>query len=328
MPIAVTGVIAMDHLITFPGRFPVRPVTGRPHIASLTFLAERVETRRGGTAANIAYGLGRLGQDPVLVGVAGSDFADYQVWLKQHGVDTDSVRVVPGEPTARQVCTTDIDGHRISTFRPGATRTARARPLRSVVERTGGIDLVMIAPGDAPATMLRHVEECRALGLPFAVHVARQISGMSRKDAKSAVSGARCLFTGEGESELLREATGWTAAQLLDRVGAWVTALGPAGVRIERAGHRPSLVPAIGSVTVADPAGAGDALRAGLLAGVARGIPLERAAQLGCILASFALESPGSQEYPMDVRVLLNRARGAYGHTAAAAIRRLLTYAA
>ncbi|TGB10189.1 PfkB family carbohydrate kinase [Streptomyces sp. MZ04] len=327
MPIAVTGVIAMDHLITFPGRFPARPVTGRPHLATLTFLAERLETRRGGGAANIAYGLGRLGHDPVLVGVAGSDFADYQVWLKQHGVDTDSVRVVPGEPTARQVCTTDIDGHRVSTFRPGATRSARARPLRTVLERTGGIDLVMIAPGD-PAVMLRHTKECRALGLPFAVHIARQISGMSRTGVKSLVSGARCLFTGETESELLRDATGWTAGQLLDRVGAWVTALGPAGVRIERAGRRPSPVPAIGSVTVTDPAGAGDALRAGLLAGLVRGTPLERAAQLGCALASFALESPGAQEYPMNVRVLLNRVRGAYGHTAAASVRRLLTYAA
>ncbi|MEV0322602.1 PfkB family carbohydrate kinase [Streptomyces sp. NPDC050658] len=329
MPIAVTGVIAMDHLITLPGRFTERPATdGRPHLGSLTFLAERVESRRGGTAANTAYGLGRLGQDPVLVGVAGSDFTDYQLWLKQHGVDTDSVRVVPGESTARQVHATDIDGRSISTFRPGAARHARPRSLRSVAERTGGIGLVMIAPDDPP-TMLRYAQECRSLGLPFAVRPARpELSVLGRAEAKSLVSGARCLFTSGGhESTLLTETTGWTARQLLGRVGVWVTALGPAGVVVERSGHRPTLVPATEPVTVVDRAGAGDALRAGFLAGLARGTPPERAAQLGCALASFAVEWRGPQQYPMDVRVLLNRVRAAYGHTAAASIRRLLTYA-
>ena len=326
MPIAVTGVIAMDHLITFPGRFSEGPARHGPHIAALTFLAERLETRRGGGAANIAYGLGGLGRDPVLVGTVGPDFADYQVWLKQHGVDTDSVRVVPDEPTARRVCATDIDGERVSTFHPGALRASRTLSLRSVMERTGRLDLVVIAPGDPVATR-RHTEECRVLGLPFAVHPSREAAGADRAHAKYAVSGASCLFTDEYESALLKESTGWTTPQVLARVGTWVTTLGPRGVRVERAGREPSLVPAVGpdSVTVADPSGAGDALRAGFLSGAVRGAPAVRSAQLGCVLASFALETHGTQEYPMDVRALLNRVRGAYGHAAAAAIHRLLT---
>ncbi|MEU5996846.1 carbohydrate kinase family protein [Streptomyces sp. NPDC047197] len=327
MPIAITGVIAMDHLMTFPGRFPERLVGDRPHVASLAFLASRLEMRRGGAAANVAFGLGRLGLDPVLVGAVGSDFADYQVWLKQHGVDTESVLVVPGEHTARHVCTTDLEGERVSTFRPGALWASSTLSLRSVAASTGGLGLVVVEPGD-PAAMLRHTEECRALGLPFVAHPSWQIEGMGRADIKHLISGTSCLITNEGESERLREATGWSGPRVLERVGAWVTTLGAAGARIERPGREPCLVPALGSVTVAEPSGAGDAFRAGLVAGAIQGAPPERAAQLGCALASFALETTGTQEYAMDVRRLLDRVREAYGHTAAAAIRRLLTYAA
>ncbi|WP_409060433.1 PfkB family carbohydrate kinase [Streptomyces sp. SYP-A7185] len=352
MSVAVTGAIAMDHLLTFPGRFPDRPGadrsgTGRsgadqseagrpgagrpgprrPHVASLPFLAERFAVRRGGAAANIAFGLGRLGLTPVLVGAAGSDFADYQVWLKQHGVDTESVLVVPGEHTARHVRATDAAGERITAFRPGAMGASATLSLRSVAERTGGLDLVVVAPGD-PVAMLRHTAECRALGLPFVAHPAWRIGALGRAGLTYCVSGARCLVTGEGEARRLREATGWSGPGVLERVGAWVTTLGAAGARIERAGREPCLVPALGSVTVAEPSGAGDAFRAGLVAGLVRGAPLERSAQLGCALAAFALEAPGAQEYAMDVRRLLGRVREAYGHTAAAAIHRLLAPAA
>ncbi|MEU5953056.1 PfkB family carbohydrate kinase [Streptomyces sp. NPDC047525] len=313
--------------MTFPGRFPKSSAPDRPHVASLAFLAERLEIRRGGGGADVAFGLGRIGLDPVLVGAVGPDFADYQVWLKQHGVDTESVLVVPGEHTARYMCTTDMEGERVSTFRPGALRASSTLSLRSVAERTGGLGLVVVEPGD-PAAMLRHTEECRALGLPFVVHPSWQIGGLGRADIKYLVNGASCLFTDEVDAERLRESTGWSGPRILERVGAWVTTLGAAGARIERHGHEPSLVPAPGSVTVADPSGAGAAFRAGLVAGAAQGAPLERAAQLGCVLASFALETAGTQEYALDVRRLLNRVRETYGHTAAAAVRRLLTYAA
>ncbi|MFG2497879.1 PfkB family carbohydrate kinase [Streptomyces sp. NPDC048441] len=329
MPIAVTGVIAMDHLMAFPGRFPERPVAGRPHVASLAFLAERITTRRGGAAADIAFGLGRIGLAPVLVGAVGGDFADYQVWLKQHGVDIESVLVVPGERTAQYVCTTDAELNRITSYHPGASRAAYTISLRSVAARTGGLDLVMISAND-PAAMHRHTEECRALGVPFAADPARQLAGMARKDVKCLIGGASWLFTDEYESTMIKESTGWTTAHVLDQVRTWVTTLGAAGVRIERAGHEPCLVPAVESVTesvaqsVTGSVGARHALRAGLLAGIARGAPPEGAAQLGCALASFALESAGPQEYPMDVRALLTRIRVAYGHRAAAAVRPVL----
>ncbi|WP_037819308.1 PfkB family carbohydrate kinase [Streptomyces sp. NRRL B-3229] len=302
----------MDHLMSFPGRFTEQLVPDHLHTLSLSFLSDRLEIRRGGVAANIAYGLGRLGAAPVLVGAAGADFADYQVWLKQHGVDTDSVLVVPGEHTARFVCTTDADHNQIATFHAGAMRAAYTIALRDVRERVGGLDLVVVSPND-PAAMLRHTEDCRTGGLPFVADPSQQIARMGRDDVRSLLAGARLLFTNAYESALLRECTGWNTGQVLERVGTWVTTLGADGVRLERAGHEPVVVPGVPEVAVSDPTGAGDALRAGLLAALTQGVPLTPAAGLGCVLASFALESIGTQTYAPSARAVATRLREVYG---------------
>ncbi|MDH6450058.1 adenosine kinase [Streptomyces sp. SAI-149] len=310
--VAVTGSIAMDHLMSFPGRFTEQLVPDQLHNLSLSFLSDRLEIRRGGVAANIAYGLGRLGAAPVLVGAAGADFADYQVWLKQHGVDTDSVLVVPGEHTARFVCTTDADHNQIATFHAGAMRAAYTIALRDVRERVGVLDLVVVSPND-PAAMLRHTGDCRGGGLPFVADPSQQIVRMGREDVRSLLAGARLMFTNAYESALLRECTGWTTGEVLERVGTWVTTLGADGVRLERAGHEPVVVPGVPEVAVADPTGAGDALRAGLLAALTQGVPLASAARLGCVLASFALESVGTQTYAPSARAVATRLRDVYG---------------
>lgn len=310
--VAVTGSIAMDHLMSFPGRFTEQLVPDQLHNLSLSFLSDRLEIRRGGVAANIAYGLGRLGAAPVLVGAAGADFSDYQVWLKQHGVDTDSVLVVPGEHTARFVCTTDADHNQIATFHAGAMRAAYTIALRDVRARVGALDLVVVSPND-PAAMLRHTEDCRVGGLPFVADPSQQIARMGRADVRSLLAGARLLFTNAYEAALLRECTGWNSGEVLERVGTWVTTLGADGVRLERAGHEPVAVPGVPEVAVADPTGAGDALRAGLLAALTRGVPLAPAARLGCVLASFALESVGTQTYAPSARAVATRLRAVYG---------------
>ncbi|MEG3626647.1 carbohydrate kinase family protein [Streptomyces poriticola] len=315
--IAVTGSIAVDHLLTFPGRFTEQLVPDRLDRISLSFLCDRLETRRGGVAANIALGLGRLGLSPLLVGAVGSDFADYQVWLKQNGVDTDSVLVVPGGHTARFVCTTDADQNQIGAFHPGAMGAACTISLREVRRRAGRLDLVMVSPND-PAAMLRHTEECRATGLPFVADPSQQIARMGAADVRYLLAEARWLFTNAYESSLLRECTGWTARRILDRVGTWVTTRGADGVLIERSGEEPLVVPAVPDATAVEPTGAGDALRAGMLAGLVRGVPVVAAARLGCALASFALEAVGTQEYAVSARSLAARVRDAYGERAPA----------
>ncbi|MEU7488206.1 carbohydrate kinase family protein [Streptomyces sp. NPDC042319] len=312
MRIAVTGSIATDHLMTFPGNFTDQLLADRLDRVSLSFLADRLDIRKGGVAANISFGLGLLGLRPVLVGAVGADFEPYRVWLKQHGVDTDSVRVSEELHTARFVCTTDRMQNQIATFYAGAMTEARHIDLGAVLARVGRLGLVMISPDD-PEAMVRHTRACRALGIPFAADPSQQLARLTRADVLELVDGARWLFTNEYESALLAERTGLTEAEILRRVGCWITTHGAAGARIRRDGRPPLAVPAVEVAGVVDPTGVGDAFRAGFLAGMAWGVPEKCAAQLGCAVAATALDYVGTQEYRLYRDALVARVRGTYG---------------
>ncbi|MFE0178747.1 carbohydrate kinase family protein [Streptomyces sp. NPDC059002] len=316
MRIAVTGSIATDHLLTYPGRFSEQLIADRLAEVSLSFLADELEIRRGGVAANIAFGLGRLGLAPALVGAAGRDFADYRQVLEENGVDTAPVHISSSRHTARFVCTTDADHNQIATFYAGAMAEAREIDLAPIARQRGGLDLVVVAPND-PDAMVRHTQECRTLGIDFAADPSQQLARLDGEQARQLVDGARWLFTNQYESALLRERTGASEEELLGRVGAWVTTLGAQGVVISRAGKPPLRVPAVGTADEVEPTGVGDAFRAGFLAGVAWQWPLERAAQLGCAMATVVLESVGTQEYKLSAADLLTRLEQAYGPQAA-----------
>ncbi|MFI5621820.1 carbohydrate kinase family protein [Streptomyces sp. NPDC051567] len=312
MRIAVTGSIATDHLMTFPGRFAEQLLADRLDRVSLSFLADNLDVRRGGVAANIAFGLGTLGLRPLLVGAVGADFEPYRVWLKDHGVDTDSVRVSGTRHTARFVCTTDRDQNQIATFYAGAMAEAREIDLREVTARAGRPDLVLISPDD-PQAMLRHTRTCRELGIPFAADPSQQLARLERAEVRELVDGADRLFTNEYEAALLCEKSGLTEEQVLRQVGSWVTTHGEAGVRVRAEGRAPLTVHAIEVPGVVDPTGVGDAFRAGFLAGTAWGVSEQAAAQLGCAVAATVLGSVGTQEYHLSGEQLLTALRTAYG---------------
>ncbi|MGW5781980.1 carbohydrate kinase family protein [Streptomyces sp. NPDC003863] len=312
MRIAVTGSIATDHLMTFPGWFSEQLLADRLDRVSLSFLADNLEVRRGGVAANIAFGLGVLGLRPALVGAVGADFEPYRVWLKDHGVDTDSVRVSESLHTARFVCTTDRAQNQIATFYAGAMAEAREIDLREVAARTGRLELVLVSPDD-PEAMLRHTRACRDLGIPFAADPSQQLARLDGEQVRELVDGARFLFTNEYETALLLEKSGWTEADVLRRVETWVTTHGEAGVRIRGEGRDPLAVPAVEVPAVVDPTGVGDAFRAGFLAGWLWGVPERCAAQLGCAVAATVLDYVGTQEYRLHRDSLLDRIRTTYG---------------
>ncbi|ALO10097.1 Putative Adenosine kinase [Streptomyces venezuelae] len=312
MRIAVTGSIATDHLMTFPGWFSEQLLADRLDRVSLSFLADNLEVRRGGVAANIAFGLGVLGLRPALVGAVGADFEPYRVWLKDHGVDTDSVRVSEKLHTARFVCTTDRAQNQIATFYAGAMAEAREIDLRDVVARTGRLELVLVSPDD-PQAMLRHTRTCRDLGIPFAADPSQQLARLDGEQVRELVDGARFLFTNEYETALLLEKSGWSEAEVLRRVGTWVTTHGEAGVRIHGADRTTLAVPAVQVAGVVDPTGVGDAFRAGFLAGTLWGVPERCAAQLGCAVAATVLDYVGTQEYRLHRDSLLDRIRTTYG---------------
>ena len=318
MRIAVTGSIATDHLMTFPGRFTDQLIPDKLDKVALSFLVDTLEIRRGGVAANIAFGLGCLGLRPLLVGTAGTDFAEYRGWLQGHGVDTAGVRESALHHTARFVGTTDAVMNQIASFYPGAMSEDVDIDLG---ELAGQVDLILIGASD-PDAMLRFTAQCREHQIPFAADTSWQLARFDGGQVRQLVTGAAYLFCNEYEATLTEHKSGWTADQLTEQVGVRVTTLGSAGARVDRRGRPPIIVAAVPDVQPQEPTGAGDAFRSGFLAAIAWGLSLERAAQLGNMMAVHALETTGTQEYSLKPANVAERFAAAYGELAAQEIAR------
>lgn len=321
MRIAVTGSIATDYLMSFPGRFTDHLVDEQleENNLSLSFLADHLEIRKGGVAANIAFGLGQMEMHPILIGAVGPDFAEYREWLEKHNVDTGAVHVSQDQHTSRFLCTSDESQNQIATFYPGAMGEARDIKLKPIVEKSDGLDLVVISPND-PVAMGRYTEECRQHGYPFAADPSQQLARLEGSEMRGLVDGATYLFSNAYETSLLLRGTGWTHEEVLDRVGTWVTTHGEDGVRIESKGAPAITVPALPVESVVEPTGVGDAFRAGFLWGVSKELSIERAAQVGCTLAAQVLEIMGTQEYEVDKKAFSERVAKTYGEDAGAEI--------
>ena len=316
--IAVTGSIAMDHLMRFSGQFSESLVTEQLDRVSLSFLVEDLQIRRGGIAPNICFGLAALGLEPLLVGSVGEDFGDYRAWLERHGVRTWPIWVSETQHTARFICTTDSVNAQIGSFYTGAMAEARQIELQPIAERAGGLDLVVISPND-PEAMLRHTDECRSRGLGFVADPSQQMAWLDGPKIKRLIDGATYLFSNDYEDGLITQKTGWSHEEVLQRVAVRVITRGAKGSSVEIAGEPRLDIPIAREVARVDPTGVGDAYRAGFLAGLAWKVPLERCGQLGSLLATYAIEVVGTQEYRFD-GTFLTRFEDAYGVTAAAQI--------
>ena len=316
----IAGSIATDHLMSFAGKFEDSLVVEQLHKLSVSFLVDDLEIRRGGVAPNMCFGLAALGLRPVLVGSAGEDFSDYRSWLERHGVDCESVRISESKHTARFVCTTDSTMAQFASFYPGAMSEARLIELAPIVSRVGAPAYVLIGADD-PDGMLRHTEECRQRGYPFIADPSQQLAFGEGELIRELIDGAAILFSNEYESHMIEQKTGWSADEVLAKVGLQVTTLGADGVRIKRQGEEDIVVPAAKDVAAVEPTGVGDAFRAGYLAATAWGVGLERAAQVGCVLAAYVVETVGTQEYHFTGSDFVARLEASYGAEAAAEVR-------
>ncbi len=320
MRIAVTGSIATDHLLTFDGRFVEQLLPDQLAKLSVVFLADDLQVRRGGTGANIAFGMGVLGQRPLLVGSVGKDAADYLTWLSDHGVDTAGVRTSESLASPRFTCTTDQDQNQIGTFYPGAMAEAAEIELAPF----GAVDLVVVSPND-PGAMLRHTAECREAGTPFAADPSQTLTFLDGAAIRSLVEGATYLFTNEYEAGLVRDKTGLSDAELLDMVGTRITTHGADGVVVTRKGEPDLRVGVCPARSIAEPTGVGDAFRAGFLTATAWGLGLERACQVGATLATLVVETVGTQEYAFSAEDFTGRIAEAFGAEAADEVRARLS---
>jgi adenosine kinase len=314
--IAVTGSIATDHLMRFPGKFSEQLLPDHLQKVSLSFLVDDLVIHRGGVAGNMAFAIGVLGGDVALVGAVGKDFDDYRRWLTSHGIDCDGVLVSETAYTARFVCTTDEAMAQIASFYPGAMSEARNIKLADLVSRTSAPELVIIGAND-PEAMFLHTEECRELGLAFAADPSQQLARLSGEEIRKLIGGATYLFTNDYEWDLLLQKSGLSEAEVMNQIGLRVTTLGPKGVDLVSSDGTFIHVDVVPETHQADPTGIGDAFRAGFLTGRGAGLSLERSAQLASLVAVLVFEAPGPQEWTWDREAAIARLSGAYGAPAA-----------
>jgi adenosine kinase len=317
MRIVVTGSIAFDYLMSFPGKFTEHFLPEHFSRVSLSFLVDSMDKRRGGCAPNIAYTLALLGERPCLMGTAGLDFDDYRRWLEAAGVDTSLVKQVPDKFTASFFCSTDAANNQIASFYTGAMAHAAELSFRTA----GTIDLVIVSPND-PAAMMQYAEECRAMEIPYIFDPGQQCARMSGDELMDGLNGAHIVICNDYELELLRQKTTLGEDEILERAGALVVTRGENGSSILRKG-RPSVdVPAVTPQRIADPTGVGDAYRGGFMKGLAMGASDEICARLGSVSATYALEHLGGQShaytwdefmqrYEQHFGALVDQARGA-----------------
>lgn len=290
MDIVITGSVAYDYLMTFPGRFQEHILPEKLEAISLSFLVDTLVRRRGGIAPNIAYNMALLGQRPKIFATVGTDFGDYRTWLEAKGVDTTYAEVVEDKLTASFFATTDLENSQMASFYPGAMADASRLSLHHLKERP---DLVVISPND-PAAMDKCIAECKEAEIAYLYDPSQQIVRVNGDDIRSGIEGAFALFVNEYEFELTLKMTGYTMEDILSMVDFMVITLGKNGASV----HHKSEVYQVSSVPpeqIIDPTGAGDAFRGGFLTGYSLGLDWKTCARMGALSATYCLESDGPQ---------------------------------
>ena len=316
MKVAVAGSVGGDHIMSFGGKFTDSLVAGSLSKVSLSFLVDTLQIRRGGCGANISFGMGALGLNPILIAAVGKDWVEYQDWLNRHGVDTSHVLVSQTLHTATFMVTTDTELNQIASFFPGAMSEARNIQLAPIISKTGKFDLLVISPDD-PKAMMAYSQMARDLKIPVAADPSQQLARMDGKEIAQLIDGAKYLFLNEYELALAIQKTGWTDRQLFDRVQVRVVTLGSKGAQIEEHGKESIYVGVPKEKVKLDPTGVGDNFRSGFIAGLAWGLGHERCGQLGSMLATYCIETTGTQEYHFTKDEFLSRFEVAYGKVAA-----------
>jgi adenosine kinase len=301
MKLIVTGSIAFDYLMSFPGKFIEHFLPEHMQRISLSFLVDTMDKRRGGCAPNIAYTLALLDERPYLMAVAGQDFGGYRQWLEAAGVDTSLVRQVPDKFTASFFCSTDEDNNQIASFYAGAMANAAELSFRTIED----CGLVIISPND-PAAMIQYAQECRALKIRYIFDPGQQCTRMSGQELREGIVGAHIVIANDYEFELIREKTTLGEADVLKEAAALIVTRGEHGSSIYTQKGRTD-VPAVKPNRIVDPTGVGDAFRGGLMKGLARGAHIQVAAQIGSVAATYALEHLGGQSHSYTLNEFTSR---------------------
>jgi adenosine kinase len=305
MAIVITGSIAYDYLMTFPGYFKQNILPDKLDKISLSFLVDTMTKERGGIAPNIAYTLALLGEKPILFGTAGQDFSEYRAWLDGHGIKTKYVKVIEDKFTASFFVNTDLENNQIASFYTGAMADSAKLSISDI--QKGDADYLVISPND-PGAMKKYVEECVQLGIPYLFDPSQQVARNPHEDLREGVLHAHAVFCNEYEFELLQKHTGLSAKEIENTVKLLVVTLAEKGANVKSNGKE-YLIPIVRANCIADPTGVGDAFRGGFLRGYRLGLDLQICGQMGALAATYCIEQKGTQNHFYTTTEFIKRYR-------------------
>lgn len=304
MDVLLTGSVAYDYLMTFPGLFKEQILPERLASISLSFLVESMSKQRGGVAPNIAYTMALLGEKPRVMATVGEDFAEYRAWLDAKGVDTSLMEVIPGLFTASFFATTDQASAQIASFYPGAMGVASSQSLKDLPDKP---DLVIVSP-NAPDAMMKFPAECRELGIKYLYDPSQQVLRLEGSELARDMEGARFLFCNDYEFGLISKKTGWDLNEILKHVEVLVVTRGRDGANLYSDGQE-VFIPTVPEEEIVDPTGVGDAFRGGFLMGYARGLDWKLCGEIGSLAAVYCLERRGPQSHSYTKKEFVERFR-------------------
>lgn len=310
MRIVVTGSLAYDYIMDFPGQFRDHILPDKVHMLSVSFLVDSMKKMRGGVAGNVAYNLALLGDRPLVVATAGQDFRDYREWMTKVGIDPGGVREVPDEFTASCFITTDQANNQIVAFYPGAMAHAKELSLKGLSLTKD--DWVIVSPTD-PLAIARYAAECRQLGVPYVFDPGKQTPRLEKQQILSGLDGCAVLVGNDYEFGMMAQKLGMTEKELIASAPLTVVTRGEQGSIIYERGARELAIPPAAVRAVVDPTGAGDAFLSGLAFGLSRKLPLELTGRLGSLAAAYAIEHRGCQEHRYTRPEFLERYQQAFG---------------
>jgi adenosine kinase len=308
MEILITGSVAFDYLMSFPGLFREHLLEEHLEKVSLSFLVDRLVHRRGGIAPNIAYTLALLGDRPKIMATVGKDFDEYGAWLQAQGVDISEVKVIDDKFTASFFATTDTSNAQVASFYPGAMEDASQLSLHNLSGKTP--DLVVISPND-PAAMEKYIEECKQMGLAYMYDPSQQIVRFEGDILREGIEGAESLFVNDYEFEMVKKKTGMSLEEVLSQLKFMVLTLGPKGAVVYHQDGK-EIIEAVPTDLIIDPTGVGDAFRGGFLTGYRLGMDWRTCGELGSLAATYCLENDGPQGHAFEIDEFLARYREHY----------------
>jgi len=308
MRVIVSGSLAYDKIMDFPDAFANHILPEKIHVLSVSFLVTQLEQNFGGTAGNISYTLGLLGMKPAIFASAGKDFDDYKKWLIKKGVDTRNIKIVKNDNTATAYIITDNKNNQITAFYLGAMKHSAALIRKADLSKSF---LGIVAPGNLE-DMIRYCTEYKAALFPYIFDPGQQITALSKSQLNTCVSCAKVFISNDYELSLILEKTGMTKKQMLEKSEIIITTLGEKGSLVETKKEKIQ-IPSAKPIAVIDPTGAGDAYRAGFIAGLAKHYPLEKCAKMGALSAVYAIEKYGTQNHSFRYTEFKTRYQKSFG---------------